>query len=326
MTGADIMKDIRREYERDRAAAESRRGERQAEIYAEIPRVAEIDAEISRIGIAMTRRAISGGGSGGDGGIGNLTREREGLLAASRFPADYLTNVHKCPKCHDTGRAGAEECDCLKARVIDAYCGYSGLMSDVFARENFDTFDITLYSASKDPKFGVSPRQSVKAAYALCVKFCADFGEVYKNLLFYGSAGLGKTFMLNCVAGELLRKGRSVVYQTAGALFKRVEELRFGARENAGAARLMELVMECDLLIIDDLGAEFATSVTIAELFNIINTRLLSRRPVCISTNLTPDELKAQYSERIVSRLHGDYVKVAFFGEDIRLGKRYGRV
>lgn len=410
-----VFTEIMRDYNMDKAAAQSLYRSRLQEIYAEIPKIEAIDNELSEIGISMAKIAIMRGASSissttshGTGSKGRvlkgkvskgsvlkgaalksrdligadavgadlssdikesgskgrvskgaalkgtpstrgsvslntslaetpatleaaaqrcavLLHEKRRLLEASRFPGNYLEDIYKCAKCKDTGYHDGKQCACMRTRFIDKYSRLSDLMVDVFERENFESFDLGLYDDKKRPEMGISPRQNMRSVYAQCAKFVRNFGSEYKNMLFYGSAGLGKTFLVNCVAGELLARGKAVVYQTAGMLFKRVEDFRFGPRTSDGQReRFNNIILDCDLLIIDDLGAEFITSVTTAELFNILNARILSQKSVLISTNLTPDELRQQYSDRVVSRLMGDYDLIGFFGEDIRLKKRYG--
>jgi len=215
---------------------------------------------------------------------------------------------------------------CLKQRLIQKYYDCSNL-SGVLERENFSTFDIRCYSATVINSEQMSPRARMEAIHGVCKEFTEGFmGEEKRgNLLFYGEPGLGKTFLCNCIAKEILDKGATVLYSTAPKLFKALEVFRFN-RQEAGDPETVEALTEVDLLIIDDLGTEVSTLVTASELFNILNTRLLENRSIVISTNLSPAEIKNQYSERIVSRFFGEFKMLKFIGDDIRVKKKYGKL
>ena len=159
---------------------------------------------------------------------------------------------------------------------------------------------------------------------AVCIKFTQDFDKKFQNLLLYGKTGLGKTFLCNCMAKELLDSGKTVMYVTASQLFKLIEEDRFNRIGDEDIpSHYMDDILSVDLFIIDDLGTEFSTILSSAELFNIINTRLINRKPVVISTNLSMEDIINQYSDRIVSRIVGSYTSLEFFGDDIRMIKKF---
>jgi DNA replication protein DnaC len=175
-------------------------------------------------------------------------------------------------------------------------------LGKVFERENFDAFNINYYSETVDPYSGLIPRKQMSAIWDVVLRFVKDFGERYENLYFYGNPGLGKTFLTNCIAQDLLNKGHTVLYATAAQLFKQVEDARFG-REKRGHSLPLQAAYDVDLLIIDDLGVEFITTVTYSELFNFINSRSLDRKPTIISTNLDTEELKETYSVAHLRRI-----------------------
>ena len=81
-------------------------------------------------------------------------------------------------------------------------------------------------------------------------------------------------------------------------------------------------ILNVDLLVIDDLGTEFATSLVSSQIFNIINERMVNSRSTIISTNLTPDRIKEQYSDRVLSRLTDEFEFLTLTGDDIRIKKR----
>ena len=329
MAGTRLMTELLREYDQERQASLRKRDARREEIYRRFPRVREIDRALAGAGLALTkailhhedaetvaeqRRVTSAA----------LLAERVDILQKSDFTAEYLTDVFKCAACEDTGFVGQTKCACLTQRLVGKYYALSnpGLMPE---SECFDAFDFTFYSEAVDPKTGISPRANMKHIWAASQKFVQNFGVEFENLLLHGETGLGKTFLCNCIARDMMDSGRTVLYTTAAQLFQMVEKARFRRDEDDAPDEFIELLMEVDLLMIDDLGTEFSTVLTSAELFRFVNTRLLQRRPTIISTNLAPSDLEMQYSDRVISRLIGGYTRLHFFGEDIRLQKRYRR-
>nr|AGS53431.1 DNA replication protein DnaC [uncultured bacterium contig00025] len=333
MSYKTVFNDVMRSYETDRARAAALLRERREEVWRLLPRVREIDTELSGTGASVSRMILNGAGDrqrlledlkrGND----TLKTEKERLLAENNIPADYFNNIYRCALCGDTGFLPEEDgvtprCGCLKQRLIDKYHELS-TVRELIKTENFDTFDLRYYSEDTDPQNGVSPRRNIQMIYQVALRFVRDFDKEFQNLLFYGATGLGKTFLCNCVAKDLLDAGHTVLYATAPQLFKMTEDYRFNRDEMEEPDEAMDAVTEVDLLILDDLGAEFATVVTSAALFDIVNRRLLMKKHTVVSTNLSPSEFETQYSDRIVSRFLGQYKMLKFFGEDIRAKKKY---
>ena len=322
--------DIMREYESDRNRAEALLRNRQEEVYGKLPRVKEIDRELSMAGISAARQILSDGGKQQTllaklrRDSSKLKSEKDKLLAENGVSKGYFTDIYRCAKCKDTGYAGTtERCLCLKQRIVDKYYDLSNIKS-VLETENFETFDINLYSETVDPKSGISPRRNMELIYQSALSFVDTFSGPFQNLLYYGDSGLGKTFLCNCIAKELLDEGRTVLYVTAPRLFKLVEDHRFNRDGSAEPDYAIDAASDVDLLILDDLGTEFSTIVTSAALFDIINQRLLAKKPTVISTNFSVPELESQYSDRIISRFVGHYKMSKFFGEDIRVKRKHG--
>ena len=329
MAGTRLMTELRREYDRERQDALRRQDARQEEIYIRHPRVREIDRALSEAGLALTKAVLNRENAAEVAEKRRvqseaLLAERADILEKSSFPADYLTNVFKCAACEDTGYIGVKRCACMTQRLVGKYYALSdlGLMPEA---ECFDAFDFSFYSEEADPQTGVSPRANMKRVWAVSQGFVRNFGRAFENLLLHGETGLGKTFLCNCIARDIMESGRTVLYTTAAQLFQMVEKARFRRDEDDAPDEFIDLLMEVDLLMIDDLGTEFSTMLTSAELFRFVNTRLLQRRPTIISTNLAPADLEALYSDRVTSRLIGGYTRLHFVGEDIRLQKRYRR-
>ncbi len=324
-TKAQIYKEVLREYDalRTRKAAELR--ERRESLCARFPRLAEIEKELSLIGISVARLVLLHPEER-ETALAEMQQrqkalqaERLELLTKNCLSPSLLQQEYKCEKCKDTGYIDSTPCACMRRKLMDRLYDQSNVREAIQA-ENFDTFDLRLFDTQVVPQEGISPRENAQRN----LKKAMDFAEKPegKNLLLYGGAGRGKTFLCNCIAKDVLEQGKTVLYLTAGQLFRQLEEMRFHNDVEEASDWSGEL-LDADLLIIDDLGTEFATVFTASELFRIINDRKLGKRPVVISTNLDYKALMEQYSDRIMSRLIGEYTTLKFFGDDIRMKKKY---
>ena len=205
-------------------------------------------------------------------------------------------------------------------------------MSTSIERENFDRFSLDYYSAAREvPKLGMSERAYMEQlVLPQCRRYLENFDREKGNLLFTGKPGLGKTFLSHCIAGELLKRGHTVLYLSAEELFSLLAATQWRQRAESDEEKIKareekefrEYIYGCEFLIIDDLGTEFSNAFTTAAFFSLLNERLLSRLGTLISTNLDPKQLKAQYTERSTSRILGEYDILPFYGSDIRAQKR----
>lgn len=240
-----------------------------------------------------------------------------------------VSPLYDCKVCKDTGfftdKSGKSKlCNCIKQKMFDIDFNKSNIGN--LKKENFDNFDINLYSDEvSEEKYNakVSPRQNILNIKEIAFNFINGFDNPEeKNLLFTGNTGLGKTFLSNCIAKEILSMGKTVLYQTAPIMLDNIIDFRFGKSD---FTEVYNNIINVDLLIIDDLGAEALNSFKLSELFNIINSRLLFQNnhitKTIISTNLNMNNLLDTYSERIFSRLVSYYNVCRFFGEDIRVSK-----
>jgi len=331
-------KEVMRSYETSRDQADALLVQRRTAVYKSTPRLAEIDQELTALGLSTVKMALAG--SNQDNANQNrlaqnranaaaLEQEKRQLLAQNGIPEDYLTTAYRCTICQDTGHLPtqpgqpAQRCSCLKQRLIEAYYSLSNVKG-ILEEENFDTFDHRCFSPATIESEGLSQLVNMQAIYRMSTEFVQDFDSTFNNLLLYGPTGLGKTFVCHCIAKDLLDTGHTVLYLTAPRLFKIIEDYRFNRDALAEPDEMIDAVTDVDLLILDDLGAEFITVITTSALFNIVNERLLMKKPTVISTNLSPMELERHYSERIVSRFAGHYQMIKFFGEDVRVKKKYG--
>lgn len=252
--------------------------------------------------------------------IEDLKNEKAALITSAGFSADYFDPIYTCKACKDTGYINGEKCACFKQAVINVVYSQSNI-KDILNRENFSTFSYDYYSDEEiNPTTGLSALDTAERAVAECKRFIDDFDNKPKNLFFYGDTGVGKTFLSNCVAKELLEKGYSVIYFTAFQLFDILSKGVFSKDADAIAAH--QNIFDCDLLIIDDLGTEFSNSFTSSQLFLCVNERILRQKSTIISTNLNMNNMVELYSERTLSRISSNYSIIKLFGDDIRIKKR----
>lgn len=319
-----IMRDYSRRQIRHRHIHE----ERQREVYARVPRIREIEEEIASASVRQARRLL-----GGEEGalfalkeqLRLLGEERDRLLCEAGYPPDYLQMTYDCPLCRDQGFVDGQKCSCFKQAQIDLFYTQSHL-KDILQQENFETFSYAYYS--DDPAYaqnGVTPRSRMEKVTAICRRFAERFDEEHGNLFFFGDTGVGKTFLSHCIAKELLDTTHSVIYFSAQDLMDALADRRFHRERDDGEVHA-DMICDCDLLIIDDLGTELTSQLTGSELFLCLNERLDSKRSTIISTNLTLEALAQLYSERILSRITDRFTMLKLYGEDIRLQKKKERM
>lgn len=300
---------------------------RRSEVFLKAPRIKEIEEELDRYGIRMLN-LIANGEYDEKKAVSAITaenkefvKERERLLVEAGFDKDYLSIGHYCSKCDDSGFDGGKICSCLQKEITEIALKEANL-STLLSGQTFDNFKLSYYSADFVPEYGCSPRENMQAILDECRSFADNFDTSDENLLFCGACGLGKTFLSSAVANELIKKEKDVLYVSCNALFPILEDMHFGREVSADAQYIVKKLGECDLLILDDLGSEFVTQFTCAELFRIINSRLIAGRKMIISTNLNRNMLKNTYNERIASRITGGFSMLEFLGDDIRSIKK----
>lgn len=294
-----------------------------AAAYEKLPQLKELHRAISELSIRQARKLIDGDESALAElkvQLKSLSQEAKELLTAGGFPPDYLEPVYSCTDCKDTGYIGNKKCHCFQKAIIDMLYTQSNLKY-ILQEENFDTFSFSYYSTNHiDPKTGASALANMEKAYMAARDFVATFGKEFHNLFLYGDTGVGKTFLSNCIAKELIDTSHSVIYLSSFELFDTLAKSKFGKDEAAG--QMNEHIFDCELLIIDDLGTELANSFTVSQLFLCLNERLLRRKPTIISTNLSLEALVEIYSERTFSRITSNYTMLKLTGDDIRIKKK----
>jgi len=312
---------IMTKYDRIRTHNESLELQRKREIFEKIPRIKEINEEMANLTFKASVDAINGN----QGSLRSLSEscevlnnEKELLLERNGYSKTYLDPIYNCKDCKDTGFIGNEKCHCLKQHIINELYSQSNL-NEILHRENFDNFSFDYYSPDfYDKVTGKNALENIEEVVDYCHHFIKTFDSTFTNIIIYGNTGVGKTYLTNCIAKELIEKGKSVIYLSAVRLFDILSDYTFNSKRIENVGDTVENIHNCDLLIIDDLGTEFSNSFTPSAFFNCVNERLLASKSTIISTNLFPADIARKYTERISSRIVGNYVGIKIFGEDIR--------
>ena len=320
-----VMRQALQRFEEDRQRRQTQYQERRERIYARQPRLREIDSQLrstmSRIITSALRHGTDPRSAVAvlrDENLSLQTEKRE-LLKKMGLPEDALEETPACALCGDTGYRGGQMCRCLRAYYAREQQKELSRMLDL-GSQSFDTFSTDWYPDRYDRDIGVTVREHMETVYDICGDFAHQFGRRPANLLLFGAPGLGKTHLSAAIAREVSEKGYSVVYDTAGHVFGQFEQQKFAREEEADDH--VERVLNCDLLILDDLGSEMTTAFVQSALYQIVNTRLMERRSTIISTNLTPEGISQRYSPQIASRIEGEYTLLPFVGRDIRRQKK----
>ena len=324
-----VMRLALQRFEEDRQRRQAQYQERRERIFARQPRLREIDGELRS---TMSRIITSALRHGTDPRSAvavlrdenlSLQAEKRELLQKMGLPEDALEETPACALCGDTGYRNGRVCRCLRGYYAREQQKELSRMLDL-GHQSFDTFSTDWYPDRYDPNIGVTVREHMETVYDICGDFAHQFGKRPANLLLFGAPGLGKTHLSAAIAREVSEKGFSVVYDTAGNIFAQFDTRKFQRDSDDGREARDETrrYLNCDLLILDDLGSELTTQFTQSVLYELINTRLVAGRHTVISSNLSMEEAARRYSPQIASRLEGEYHVLHFFGEDIRLLKK----
>lgn len=327
------LKNLLKDYEQKRMNAILDLDKRKVALYSSNKKLEEIENELNSFALNTAKAILSASNETTSidnlkEKMDNLKKEKENILNSLNICDDFFKPNFECALCEDTGyiRDGYNFnlCSCIKQKLFDIEYNKSNISN--LKNDAFSNFNINLYSDKINEDLyssNISPKDNIKNIKDIALNFIDNFEDASeKNLLFLGSTGLGKTFLSNCIANELLKKGKTVLYQTAPIMLDTIIDYRFNKNNSSF---IYENILDVDLLIIDDLGTECMNSMKFSELFNVINTRLLNQNnhitKTIISTNLNLKELSEKYDERIFSRFVGYYNICRFFGEDIRFKK-----
>ena len=328
-----ILKNILSQYNQKKISAEYEAEQRKQDIYKRYPKLQDIDDKLTKLAISTTKSLINNNDKELlkelNENINHLKEEKNKILKSLNIENNYFEPRYECKLCKDTGYITNKDytttmCSCLKQKLYDEQYNKANISN--LDTQNFNNFSDLLYSDKVDEnkyRTNISPRENINLIKDICQRFIDNFDDKnQKNLLFTGNTGLGKTFLSSCIANEIIKKGKNVLYQTAPVMLDSIIDYRFG---KSNSTNILASILNVDLLIIDDLGTECMNNMKFLEMFNIINTRLLNQNKITktiISTNLSLKELYANYDERIVSRIVGNYDICYFFGDDIRFKKR----
>ncbi len=290
-------------------------------VYEKIPQIKQIEDEISSQAVMCARKLLEGYPNAREelkGRIEDLREQKEILLTAYGFPSDYMEMHFYCPECEDTGYREGQKCRCFKKEEIQLLYAQSNI-KEILEKENFSTFSFSFYDAQKIiAEIHMTVRDYMRQVYGWCQEYVEHFEEKGGNLIFTGSTGVGKTFLTNCIAKALIDRYQSVIYLSSNDLFDIFSKNKFHYETEDEMRDMYQYILDCDLLIIDDLGTELNNTFVSSQLFYCINERLLRNKSTIISTNLSLTMLRDSYSDRISSRIISKYSIIPLYGEDIR--------
>lgn len=318
---------IMRDYERIRSRQRANYEKRIETVYKTIPQMRELNESPSRLAFSKYKEYRKNGDksilSSLSTDIEDIKIKKQTLLRKYGFPDDYMEMQYECEDCKDTGMTATGRCHCFNKKLIDILYSGSNIKS-ILDTENFENFKFEYFDDEKIiSNIGLTARAYMEKIYDICKKFVANFDKEKGNILFTGNTGVGKSFLSNCIAKDLLDSYHSVIYLTSMQLFDYLEKTKLNKDILDDESQLVaDYIDTCDLLIIDDLGTETNNTWTSSQLFRILNNRLNSNKSTIISTNLSINAIRDMYSERVSSRIRSLYKLIALYGDDIRIKNR----
>lgn len=285
-------------------------------VYERIPAYRELEDTISTLSVSQGKKYLEGNEDAIEElkeQLAKLSAKKGQLLKDAGFPTDYLKPSYTCPDCRDTGYIDGQKCHCFKQTMITLLYEQSNIR-EMLQNENFDALSYEYYEGEHLSHF--------RNAVTTCHNFIKNFNSDYHNLFFYGTVGTGKSFLSNCVAKELIESGHSVIYFSSSGLFDLLSKYSFDFKNREDQIEQYNDLYQCDLLIIDDLGTELTNQFVTSQLFSLLNERHMGKKATIISTNLSLEELRNRYSDRIFSRITSYYEICKLTGPDIRMYKK----
>lgn len=325
-----ITDKISAEYDNIRSQEALLRNQRVSKYHAQFPELEQIRTQIASAGynhameLAKNPEKEEEIRTRLEKEIDSLEKRKEKILTQNNIPKDYDKIRFRCSICQDTGFADNEKCRCYKAKLTK-YSYEQSNLSMHMQGISFDNFNLKYFSDKPD-KDGISPLQRIEKALTEAKNMADNFDDYKKSFLYFGSTGSGKTFLAGCIANSLINKGYSVLYVTAGKLFEMMENKKYNRPRELSEDDLISTAYTCDLLIMDDLGCEFPSKLKAAFAYDILNERLLAGKKLIINTNLDPDQLASEYTQRFVSRLFEHFYAMRFTSTDIRKQKMYEKL
>ncbi len=310
----ETVKKVKQQFSEKRNVAIGIAKERLERLHREYPDLAAIDAALAETGVRIVEEVMKGGEEIVERIAAvrrdneKLQEDRAAMLVYYGFPADYTEVHYACDRCDDTGYVGVDMCLCMRKALAAESLADAGL-APLARSQRFDTFDLKYYRGEH--------LVLMEKNLDYCMHYAESFHEHADSLLFIGNTGLGKTHLSTAIAVSVAEKGFDIHYSSAPNLFASLEAEKFG---RAAETTLAEL-LDAEFLIIDDLGTENPSALNVNFLYTVVNTRLVNRKPTLINTNLMPGELKTRYTDRLASRLLGEYIVKRFMGNDVRMQK-----
>ena len=307
---------ILRDYENRQLKNSHEAEQRAAYVYDHVPGYRELDESVAAVSVSQGKKYLAGDEQAMEELkllISELSFKKARLLKEAGLPEDYLKPVHTCPDCRDTGYIDGQKCHCFKQAMISLLYEQSNIR-EMLQHDNFQSLSYEYYEGEDLSRF--------KKAVITCQNFIKNFNSDYHNLFFYGTVGTGKTFLSNCAAKELIESGHSVIYFSAAGLFDLLSRYSFDYKSKEDERERYADLYQCDLLIVDDLGTELTNQFVASRLFSLLNQRHMGKKATVISTNLSLEELRDRYSDRIFSRITSHYELCKLTGPDIRMYKK----
>ena len=305
---------VKAEIEQNRLKAEAEADAHKAELREISPEIRKIDEELSKTGPLLFKAALAGEDVAPIRARNEeLNAKRQKIIKSLGYPEDYTDAHYSCPVCKDTGYVkGQAVCKCLKEALIKATILSSGI-GHLIEKQSFESFNVEYFKDDAELYRIMKINLKTTSSYA------ENFSKDSPNLLLYGHTGTGKTHLSTAIARKVIEKGYDVIYDSTQNIISDFETDRF-KNAYSNAEPKAEKYLECDLLILDDLGTEFVTPFTISCLYNLLNTRQNRGLPTLISTNLSPTDLQTKYEDRICSRIMGrNCIILGFKGTDRRV-------
>lgn len=307
---------INREYDDIRLNNERLHFERVSEVNTNVEGYKELSDKTAEMGPKMLKASLSGQGNIAEYKkmLKEIAEKKGKLLSDAGYPADYLDSIYTCKECKDTGYVEQKKCKCRKMKEAE-YLYEESNIKELLENNNFSKFREDYYTEDEMECYYKILEHSVK--------YVEDFKSSFKNLLFYGDVGSGKTFFSCCIAKALMDRGTPTIHITTQSLQEKMFAQMREPEKALDIQKYLEYLENIDLLILDDFGAEHMTKYWYSKLLNIINIRMIKRLPIIYTTNLSLNDILEKYGDRIFSRLYADTDIIEFIAKDIRLQNRH---
>jgi len=316
------IRKIMNEYDEARSIARTKRDALVEKVHNDVPEIKKIEDEINRLGLENFGKILKNPNKSKEineefkKNLANLEEKKKEILKNNGISEDYDEVKYNCEKCLDTGFEDTKKCSCFIQKLINMRYDLSNMKGML---HDFSEFSFDYYTDKMVESLDMTEKENMEIIYKKALDFCEN--ENAKNLFFYGGCGFGKTFLSSCIAKRMMDCGKTVIYTSATGLFSDYEDYKFGKKENDDFEMMREIMRDADLVIIDDLGCEVASSLSVQLLNEIMNERILQNKKMIISTNMNMKGITARYSDRVSSRIYETFEILHFVGTDIRVQK-----